>query len=131
LGNRKRCLHRLSRLTCLLILCLLQFCQHTCEQELDRLCQIVPDMIPICDLNRLWSAFFGCSSIVFATIATDMGNFGMPFHPSRCSVLVAVRQEVKDLMLLQIHKYCAKGSPTAEREVVYSQMRHLVCRLGD
>src|SRR5947209_11728975 len=25
LGNRKRCLHRLSRLTCLLILCLLQF----------------------------------------------------------------------------------------------------------
>ena len=72
LGNRKRCLHRLSRLTCLLILCLLQFGQHTCEQELDRLCQILPDMIPICDLNRLWSAFFGCSSIVFATIATDM-----------------------------------------------------------
>src|SRR6266436_7270549 len=49
LGHRKRRFHLLSRLTCLLILCLLQFCKNTCEQELDRLCQILPDMIAVCD----------------------------------------------------------------------------------
>jgi hypothetical protein len=116
LGNRKRRFHLLSRLTCLLILCLLQFRKNTCEQELDCLCQILPDMIAVCDLDRLRGACFGCGSIVFAAIAADMGGFRMPFHPSRCGVLLTVRQEVKDLMPLQIHQYRAKGSAPAKRE---------------
>ena len=49
LGNRKRRLHRLSRLTCLLILCLLQFGKNPCEQALDRLGQILPAMLAVCD----------------------------------------------------------------------------------
>src|SRR5260370_23862924 len=87
-------------------------------------------MVPICDLNRLRSAFFSSCGIVFAAIATDMGDFGMLFHPSCCSFLLTVRQEIKDLMPLQIHQHRAKGSATAEREVVHTQMRHLVCFRG-
>src|SRR5258706_13679958 len=87
-------------------------------------------MIAVCDLDGLWSACFGCSSIVFAAIAADMGDFRMPFHPSRCGVLLTVRQEVKDLMAVQIHQYRPKGSAPAKREVVHTQMLHLVCRLG-
>src|SRR5438552_10816945 len=87
-------------------------------------------LVPICDLNRLRSAFFSSCSIVFAAIAADMGDFGMLFHPSCCGFLLTVRQEIKDLMQLQIHQHRAKGSATAEREVVHTQMRHLVCLRG-
>src|SRR5258708_33264395 len=129
LGHRKSRFPLVSRLTCLLILCLLQFRKTTCEQELDRLCQILPAMLAVCDLDRLRSAFFGCGSRVFAAIAADMGDFRMPFHPSRGGVLLTVRQEVKDLMPLQIHHYRAKGAAPAKREVVHPQVLHLVCRL--
>src|SRR2546426_6048519 len=49
LVNWKRRFHLLSLVAWLLTLCLPQFCKNTCEQGLDRLCQILPDMITVCD----------------------------------------------------------------------------------
>src|SRR5437588_8921162 len=86
-------------------------------------------MEAISHLNRLRSAGRCRAGVLTASVAADMGDFGMRFHPGRCGVLLTVRQEIKDLMPLQIHQYSAKGSATAEREVVHSQMLHLVCRL--
>jgi hypothetical protein len=39
----------------------------------------------------------------------------MLFHPGRCGFLLTVRQEIKDLVPLQIHQHGAKGSATTER----------------
>src|SRR6266699_2704777 len=87
-------------------------------------------MEAISHLNRLRSAGRCRAGVLTASVAADMGDFGMRFHPGRCGVLLTVRQEVKDLMPLQIHQHGAKGSATAEREVVHTQMHHLVCLWG-
>src|SRR5207248_10433820 len=81
-------------------------------------------------LNRLRSAGRCRAGVLTASVAAHMGDFGMRFHPGRCGVLLTVRQEIRDLMPLQIHQYGAKGSATAEREVVHSQTLHLVCLCG-
>src|SRR5437763_5325802 len=81
-------------------------------------------------LNRLRSAGRCRARVLTASVAAHMGDFGMRFHPGRGGVLLTVRQEIKDLMPLQIHQHGAKGSATAEREVVHTQIHHLVGRLG-
>ena len=104
--------------------------EDTCEQLLDGFRQVLSHMEAVSSLNGLWSPTRHRTSVLTAAIAADMGDFRMFFHPGRCAFLLPVRQQVKDLVPLEIHQHGAKGSATAEREIVHPQMHHLVCRLS-
>ncbi len=80
-------------------------------------------------LNGLRSASRYRAGVLTAAIAAHMSDFGMRFHPGRCGFLLTVRQQILDLVPLEIHQYRAKGSATPEREVIHTQMHHLVGRL--
>src|SRR5207248_2946720 len=103
--------------------------EDTCEELLDGFRQVLGHMEAISYLNRLRSAGRYRAGVLTAAIAAHMGNVGMRLHPGCGGFLLPVRQEIKDVVPLQIHQYGAKGSATARREVVYPQMHHLVCRL--
>jgi len=103
--------------------------EDTCEELLDGFRQVLCYMEAISHLNRLRSAGRYRAGVLTAAIAAHMGNFGMRFHPGRCGFLLTVRQEITYVVPLQIHQHRAKGSAPAEREVVHTQMHHLVRRL--
>ena len=81
-------------------------------------------------LNGLRSASSYRAGVLTAAIAAHMGDFGMRLHPGYDGFLLTVGQKVKDVVPLEIHQHGAKGSATSEREVVQTQMHHLVGRLG-
>ncbi len=93
----------------------LHFGKDTCQQLLDRFGKVLDDMEAIGHFNGLGSPLSHSRSILAASVAADMGDFGMLFHPGRCSFLLTIRQEIKDLVPLQIHQHGAKGSATPER----------------
>src|SRR5437588_1904342 len=55
-------------------------------------------------LHGLRSASSYRAGVLTAAIAAHMGDFGMRLHPGRCGFLLTVRQEIKDVVPLQIHQ---------------------------
>src|SRR5947208_6940397 len=80
------------------------FGRDTCQQLLDRFGKVLDDMEAIGYFNGLGSPLSRRRSILATSVAADMGDFGMRFHPGRYSFLLTVRQEIKDLVPLQIHQ---------------------------
>src|SRR5205085_2907326 len=81
-------------------------------------------MEAISNLGRLWSPFTSCSSILSPAIPTDNLDFWMRLHPGFCCFSFAIRQEVNDLVALQVQQDRAEFSPTTEGKVIYSKLRY-------
>src|SRR6266851_4465742 len=93
----------------------------TRQQAFYSLSQIFDHMESISTLSRLWSRSLRSRSIVASAISADRHQVGILAHPGRRGLRFAVRQEIHDVLGLQIDQDRAKPAPTQEGKVVYAK----------
>jgi hypothetical protein len=90
----------------------------TCQHPLQSLPKVLEQVEPICTLSGLRSATSSSRGIVSSTITTHEPDFRVRAHPSRDGFDGSVRQEVNDVVALQIYEDGAERSSTSEREII-------------
>src|SRR5229473_8383826 len=99
--------------------------QMRCQYSLQSLTEVFEHMEPICTLDGLRSAT-GCRrGRVAAAIPTHQLDFWMRFHPSFGRFCLAIRQEINDVVALQVYQDGAEFSPTTESEIIYPKLCYL------
>ena len=100
------------------------------EKPFKRFAQIGHQMEAVSTLHRLGNRCLCCCSIVPSTIPAHDLNFWVGFHPGGCGCGFSVRQDIEDLMTLQIDQKRAEGAATLERKVINPKLANLPDRLG-
>src|SRR5438445_5783763 len=102
----------------------------TREKSLKRLTQIGHSMEPVGALNCLGSRYLCRCSIVASTILAHYPDFWMRFHPGGCSFGFSVREDIFDLVTLQIDQKRAVSAATFERKIINTQLGNLPNQLS-
>src|SRR5215472_8277281 len=99
------------------------------EKSFKRFTQIGHQMEPVGALNRLGNRCLCRSRVVPSTIPAHDPDFWMGFHPGGCGFGFSVRQDIEDLMTLQVNQKRAEGAATLERKVINPQLDNVPNRL--
>lgn len=100
---------------CLLALCRApQLCQASCQHGRERVDKIAEQVKAIKHLDSLRCPFPNSISELAGAISTDQTDRGMHFQPAGDSGGLPIRQEVENLMALEIDNDCAEPLSAAE-----------------
>src|SRR5579863_7643275 len=77
-------------------------------------------------LNGLWSAGRGSTGVFRASVTAHMGDFWMSGHPRGSGVGLPVRQQVDDLVRVQIDHDRAERSTAPKRKIIDAQTLYVL-----
>jgi len=100
------------------------------EKSFKRLTQIGHQMEPVGALNRLGDRCLCRSSIVTSTIPAHYPDFWVGLHPGGCGFGFSVREDIENLMTLQIDQKRAEGAATLKRKIINTKLGNLPNWLG-
>ena len=88
------------------------------ENSFKRFTQVGHQMEPVGTLNRLRSRSLCRRSIVSSAISAHHPDFWVRSHPGGCSFRFSIRQNINDVMALQIDEKRSIGASTLQCEII-------------
>ena len=109
-----------------LLTCSFHLGENTCEESLHRIRQVLANMEAVSNLNRLWRASRSRASVLRTSVAAHMGDLWMGGNPHGSPFCLPVRQDVNDLVRVQVYNDCAECSAAPKRKIIEAQALYML-----